>query len=198
MSNAGGGASLPGGAVQTKTSIRDAQGRLERIVDVEGNVVRYEYDALGNLVKTDAGGVVTTIAYDRRGRKIRIDEPNTGTTRYAYDAAGELLREIDQKGQVVAMRYDVLGRPIERTIEGGDATVWRYDDCAAGIGKLCALVVNNTQQYARAHRYDERGRAVGTTVAFEGAGELTTQRRVRSEYRPDRALHLPHRVRGRL
>ena len=174
VSNAGTGAGLPGNTVQTKTSYRDAQGRLERVVDTEGNVLRYEYDALGNVVKTDAGGVITTLAYDLRGRKTRIDEAASGTTRFFYNALGELVRQIDQKGQVVTLDYDRLGRLVRRDIDGGEAAVWRYDGCPMGIGKLCDVSAAGPQRYMRTHRYDALGRDTSTTVAFEGAGELTT------------------------
>ena len=68
------------GASKQRFQARDPAGH-GRVIDAQGaseqSTMAYEYDHWKNLTKTaDIAGHATTIAYDLRGRKTQIAEPN--------------------------------------------------------------------------------------------------------------------------
>lgn len=129
---------------QTDTSVADY------------SAVTYEYDAIGNLTKTTAAGVETTLAYDLRGRKTSMTDADMGTWKYRYNIFGELIWQKDNNSQIVTMTYDDLGRMITRT-EAEGTTTWTYDTSPNhGIGKL--HTVNTPTTYAETYSYDSLGR----------------------------------------
>ncbi len=81
------------------------------------------------------GGVTTTMEYDIRGNKTKMNDPDMGTWTYSYNALGKLVSQTDAKGQTSTMAYDKLGRMTQRTEAEGTST-WTYDTKSNGTGKL--------------------------------------------------------------
>ncbi|MEZ5647197.1 MAG: RHS repeat-associated core domain-containing protein [Burkholderiaceae bacterium] len=157
---------------QTRTVHRNAEGRTVRAVDALGNEVVYTYDALGQLVQTNAAGSITRLSYDLRGRKTSMEDPAMGRWDYAHNAFGELVWQQDSLSQVATMAYDRLGRMTQRN-EPDLVSHWYFDQranggaCGAGIGKLCEATANNG--YRRLHTYDSIGRPVSTSNVLDSA-----------------------------
>ena len=144
--------------------------------------VTYKYDAFGNLVETNAGGVITTLQYDTRGRKIAMSDPDMGSWTYAYDARGRLVSQTDAKNQTTTTAYDVLGRMTTRT-EPDLVSNWYYDkdkngiDCPFGKGKLCEVdspLGAGGNGYNRKYTFDDKGRVSALTTTIDTAYTLTT------------------------
>jgi RHS repeat-associated protein len=171
VSNAGGGTNMPGGVVQTKTTTKNSQGQVVEVKDAQNNTVTYSYDPFGNLLTTNAGGVTTTLAYDLRGRKTSMADPDMGSWSYFYNALGELIRQTDAKSQTTAMAYDKLGRMTTRT-EPDLVSTWTYDSCTKGVGKLCSAGSDNG--YARTHTYDTLGRPTSLAVTVDTSYTVST------------------------
>lgn len=147
-----------------KIVTRNAAGQQERIVDHKGGMVRYGYDAFGNLIGTDANGVFTVVKYDLRGRKIEMNDPDMGIWRYENDALGQLKKQTNANGQVTTLAYDLLGRMTQRT-EPDLTSTWQYDvnrsECANASGKAIGKLSRaaTTASYSRIHCYDSLSRA---------------------------------------
>jgi RHS repeat-associated protein len=171
VSNAGSGTGMPGGVVQTKTTTKNSQGQVVAVIDTQNNAITYTYDPTGNVLTTNAGGVTTTLAYDVRGRKTSMADPDTGTWTYFYNALGELVRQADAKSQSTSMVYDKLGRMTSRT-EPDLVSTWTYDSCTNGIGKLCSASSDNG--YARTHSYDSLGRPTSLAVSVDATYTVNT------------------------
>ncbi|MES2483003.1 MAG: RHS repeat-associated core domain-containing protein, partial [Pseudomonadota bacterium] len=159
---------------QRKTSKTTAQGQLAEVTDEQGNTVTYRHDALGQLIETDAAGLVTRLRYDLRGRKVAMQDPAMGEWQYAYNAHGELVWQRDALGQAITQDYDALGRLVQRT-EPDLTSRWSYDRrfdrtaCGKSIGKLCEATADNG--YRRLHRYDSLGRPQSTSTVLDNPAQ---------------------------
>jgi YD repeat-containing protein len=86
--------------------------------DVLAAKTAYTYDTFGHLVSSQqwngaAWNPATTIvhAYDSLGRRIALDDPDSGSWRYGYDAVGNLRWQDDPKSsQHVQLCYDAIDR----------------------------------------------------------------------------------------
>lgn len=149
------------------TTVVNTQGQKVSVTDAAGTVTSYTYDPFGSLLTTNAGGVVTSMAYNLRGFKTSMNDPDMGVWSYQYSALGELKQQTDAKLQVTTMSYDLLGRLINRS-EPSLISNWYYDTykgggvCIGGKGKLCQVESNNG--YNRTYSYDTLGRQ--TEVAY--------------------------------
>jgi RHS repeat-associated protein len=153
----------------TRREERNVEGRPVRITDAQGAQLVHQHDAFGNLVTTkDALQNTVQIAYDLRGRKLKLTDPDAGMLEYHYDALGQAVWQQNplqqQRGGSTTMKYDVLGRMTLRS-EPEYQSTWTYDNCAMGIGKLCATSASTdtSQQWV----YDSLGRLASnrTSVA---------------------------------
>lgn len=158
---------------QIKTTIKNAVGLTEKVIDDIGGEVTYAYDALGQLTQTNAAGSITTLNYDLRGRKIGMQDPAMGVWDYEYNAFSELVWQKDSLSHEVSMAYDELGRMTTRT-EPDLVSHWYYDykeggvtPCGASVGKLCEATADNG--YRRTHQYDAIGRLTSTSTVLESA-----------------------------
>jgi RHS repeat-associated protein len=147
-------------------------GQVAQTVDAFGATINLAYDGIGNLVRTrDALGNEVSVQYDARGQKIALNDPDKGYWTYGYNAFGELVSQVSPNdraagaGQQVTLRYDKLGRLIERR-ERTQNAIWTYDNCTTGIGKLCST--SNDVGFQRRLSYDNRGRPWQTEVTLGG------------------------------
>lgn len=126
----------------------DLRGRLVSVTDPLGGVMRREYDALDRVVSvTDPLGRATTASYDADGRQLSRTDPDGHVTEWRYDEYGRhsatlvdgvevsaIHRDLSQRvvtvrepgGEAHTLRYDALGRLVERA-RGGQAMRWEYD-----------------------------------------------------------------------
>lgn len=116
----------------------DGSGRVKERIQYEtgssGQVFKarttYGYDALGRQTvtrqhRTEVGETATdplfTVEYDSLGRKVKVNDPDSGTWYYGYDRGGNLIYQNDPKtAQSIRTSYDVLGRPVLRRVMGTD------------------------------------------------------------------------------
>jgi RHS repeat-associated protein len=159
---------------QVKTTIKNAQGLVAEVIDAQGGSVKYQYDALGQLLETNANGQITQIRYNRRGQKIKLEDATMGQWLYSYNAYGELISQRDSLKQSSTMTYDVLGRMRTR-LEPDLISKWFYDAnedksaCGSGIGKLCEASAAN--KYNRKHIYDGAGRIASTATVLDNPSQ---------------------------
>ncbi|MCP3998595.1 MAG: hypothetical protein GY722_26525, partial [bacterium] len=128
---------------------RDAEGRIERIVDPRGNDLLYTYDAAGDLEQvTNQAGHETRFVYedhrivdvfDPRGvRAVRTDYDADGRLVSVTDALGNPIQlqhdlEVNQEivttrlGLVKVFTYDSRGNVVEEIDEAGERTLRSYD-----------------------------------------------------------------------
>ncbi|CAB5497472.1 hypothetical protein AZO1586R_604, partial [Bathymodiolus azoricus thioautotrophic gill symbiont] len=154
-----------------KTTTKNAIGEIIRIDEPKNARLTHHYNSIGNLIKTVVGGVTTTMKYDIRGNKIKMNDPDMGTWTYAYNALGKLISQTDAKGQTSTMTYDKLGRMTQR-VEAEGTSTWTYDTKSNGIGKLS--VVKGPNGYKKELSYDAFGRVSSTTLTTNGEKLTTT------------------------
>lgn len=153
---------------------KDYLGRLAKTQDQAGNQVLYFHDPVGNLVETrGVTGTVTTISYDKVGRKTSMDDPDMGVWTYTYYVDDSLKTQTDAVGNIISHTYDQLGRPLTRTdkrfISAGNysatTTTWTYDTASRGVGKLASV---SGPEFGQTVTYDSYGRIATTTTTIEG------------------------------
>lgn len=95
-----------------RQTLRDVRGLVTAVHEQGGSpiVTRYAHDPLQRLTHiTDDAGNVTTIEYDRLGRRTAIDNPDTGRIKLEWDLAGNLTRKVTPtlraQGQVIRYGY---------------------------------------------------------------------------------------------
>ncbi len=162
--------------VQVSTSIVDSRGRVVQTIDDHGNSVHFRYDGFGNPIKTTAhidGRLkeATVVAYDARGNRTSIDDPNLGFWQYEYNAAGEMTSVTNANGEVNTMDYDSLGRLTRRVAPEGEST-WEYDrkkGIKGGfVGRLVFQKGAGSVDQGRIRAYDVLGRLQSTAQTIDG------------------------------
>jgi RHS repeat-associated protein len=103
--------------IKTKTSIKNAIGKVVSMTDNPGGTINYTYFANGNLKSSDYSGSTTTIKQDAWGRKEQLDDPSAGIYTYAYNTFGELTSEASPNG-TTTYTLDNFGKLITKTIVG--------------------------------------------------------------------------------
>jgi YD repeat-containing protein len=156
---------------QTRTVVKNSQGKVVSVTDALGKTMTYAYDAVGNPVQTaDAVGNVVQASYDARGRKIASSDPDLGHWTYTYNTLGQIVSQTDAKGQTASLTYDKLNRLVQR-VERDMTCVWSYDTAPNGIGKLASagITAGSGSGFARSVSYDTLGRPVQTATTIDSA-----------------------------
>ena len=157
----------------------DGQSRERKVVDALHSEVHYSYNAQGNLSATEVrpfegNSVFHSIGYDALGRKIRLDDPDTGITLYKYNPLGLLYEMTDAENQVTRYGYDVLERQTGRTDRATGAAQshsWHYDSAnGKGVGQLASVdgVDTDGAAFTESYNYDNLGRLLTTTTTIKG------------------------------
>ena len=106
----------------------DANGNVLTVVDSHGTITR-TYDALNRVLSyTDTYGKVIRYEYDAVGNLSKIIYPDNTAVTYAYDANHNLVRVTDWANRVTTYTYDVNNRVVGVTKPDGSVTTTAYDD----------------------------------------------------------------------
>ncbi|MEV7754896.1 putative T7SS-secreted protein [Streptomyces griseofuscus] len=153
----------------------DAAGRLTSRRNALGEVVSFERNELGQVLRKNAAGQVTTYAYDLTDQLAQATGPDGTTLTLLRDRHGRLRSETVD-GRSLTYTYDELGRRTGRTTPTGAVSTWSYDAAGHRTGMVASgRPIDFT--------YDEAGREltrrIGETVTlahtFDPLGRLTTQ-----------------------
>lgn len=155
-----------GGVIgRTLSSDYDAGGRRTRLTFPDGNYFTYEHDAAGRLtaIRENGGTVVTTYAYDSRGRRSGASLAGAATS-YDYDAISRLSSLIhDLAGtaadQSLSFAYNPASQIIIRTASNEAYASDPGSELTRNYG------VNGLNQYTSVG---------GTTHAYDLNGNLTS------------------------
>nr|WP_282581100.1 LysM peptidoglycan-binding domain-containing protein [Ralstonia insidiosa] len=143
---------------EAQSRVYDADGRLHYTVDGAGSVVRYTYDANGNVVDRvayanaiPAGTPATETALSAAVAGV-ADASRDAHVRNAYDASNRLIWSVDGTGAVVQRSYDANGN-LTRQVSYANR------------------VANGASPDSVAASADDRV----TVIAYDGANRLTWQ-----------------------
>lgn len=162
---------------QTKTRITNPVDRVVEVIDNNGSSLLLEYDAFGNLTKSqDPSGNIITNQYDILGNLISQSDPDLGNTSLLVNAFGKVIQKTDQKGNEFTYSYDLLDRMIE-IIQPEGRTQWVYDLSSNGRGKLSSVA---SFESVENYYYDTFGRLSKTIRTIRGE-EFTTTNSYNSE-----------------
>lgn len=154
----------------TRKEEKNVDGKLVRVTDDTGAQVAYQHDAFGNLVQTqDALKNLLKVTYDTRGRKLSVDDPDTGLWTYCYNALGELRAQQspNQRGSTAANPLPAQACPATDDSTTTAVTVPGWTTLA--YDKLGRLVDRQEPEYRSSWNYDRY--ADGTECA-QGTGKL--------------------------
>ena len=179
-----------GNNVQTEYTTYDAKkkhkkesynfmGWLTSVVDNGGERIKYEYYSNGKIKSAqigENGNSRILLAYDGRGNKTLVHDPNYGQMSYKYDALGNIIR-ISNAQYVVDMEYDVLGRMMQRTennLQHKTMRVVRWEySCDKGYDGLLSRVSSSGGHHIE-YGYDDKFRLAHTMESINGKSFKTT------------------------
>ncbi|WNI28733.1 RHS repeat-associated core domain-containing protein [Streptomyces sp. ITFR-6] len=152
----------------------DPTGRLAARTDVLGGTISFERDQLGQVIRKDVDGRVTTYGYDRAGRLLEAVGPD-GELHYQYDRRGLTKTELVD-GRPIIYAYDLLGRRTRRITPTGHVTTYTY-----GADGMPHRLTSGDRRIDFTH--DAAGRelarvfsdTVTVTSAWDAAGRLAEQ-----------------------
>ncbi|MFB7429628.1 polymorphic toxin-type HINT domain-containing protein [Streptomyces hydrogenans] len=164
-------------AVKTWT---DALGRTTKIQhyttlpisDASSIVTTYAYDTRGKLAKvTDHKNNTWTYTYDTRGRVTASTDPDTGGATFGYNNLDQRIWSKDTLGHVQYTLYDNLGRTTETRDDsptGPLVTRYTYDTLPGAKGQPVASIrYNNSKPYtSEVTGYDTEYRPTGTKITI--------------------------------
>ncbi|MBK8039286.1 MAG: tandem-95 repeat protein [Verrucomicrobiaceae bacterium] len=102
--------------------------RTQRVTDRLGEITTHTFDLRGNITRSvDALGGVTTRTYDAFDNEITTTDPLGHTTRRTFDAQKNVLTETDALGNVTRYTYNSKKQPLTITDPLGRVTSFAYD-----------------------------------------------------------------------
>ncbi|MEU4926804.1 DUF6531 domain-containing protein [Streptomyces yokosukanensis] len=181
---------------RTLTYTRDPAGRLAARTNALGQTASFEHDVMGQVIRKDVDGAVTTFTYTTTGKLLRATAPGVSLT-IVRDATGRALSET-VNDRTTTYEYDALGRRTSRTTPTGVTSSFAYD----AVGRRTALT---TAGRTFAFEYDAAGRElarhIGGTVTlantFDSQGRLALQS-VTADGRPVQQRAYTYRPDGHL
>ena len=160
-------------------------GRLNALVDSNGNRTAWVRDALGRVTtETRANAAETVYTYDASGRLETVTDPSDQVKTFAYGADNRLtgINYTDETVSTpdVTYTYDTSYPRISTRVDGTGTTTFTYKTPGQlGAGQVATIdgpLSNDTTAYT----YDELGRAtarainsVSRTITYDPLGRVT-------------------------
>jgi RHS repeat-associated protein len=145
---------------------------VHEINQLQEYITKYAYDIKGNLLEIANNTAVTSadkirITYDTIGRKLEMNDPQTGEWKYRYDNNGNLVSQEDNKGKKILMTYDKLNRITNKEYPDHTEINYTYDIGTNCIGRLSSVTdLSGTTVFG----YDELGQSTSTAKTITGIG----------------------------
>lgn len=164
--------------------VYDRDGRLAATVDGTGAVVRYTYDANGNLVARTAHAARVDLALWTPGTvPVPAADPSLDeTVRTVYDGLNRAVYSVDGTGAVVSMVYDGNGNVLQRTAFAAPVpatTVLTAEGLAAAVASIASpgrdATVRNTYDAAGRLTWTEDGMGAVSQRVYDGNGNVVRQ-----------------------
>ncbi|WP_207671425.1 hypothetical protein [Clostridium thermarum] len=102
------------------------QNYITKVTNPIGNIVQYQYDAVGNKTGiTDGKGKTTFFTYDKRNLLTKVKDAKLNETIYGYDNAGNRTTVTDARNKVTTYNYNEFNKvskiinPLNQIIEFG-------------------------------------------------------------------------------
>jgi RHS repeat-associated protein len=162
----------PDGKIKITTT--DALGKVLKSSNGIAGTVHFTYDSRGNETSTAIGTTsgpiqsLITKQYDDWGRLTSMKDPDAGTTTYAYDAFGQLKGQTDPKGKFTFVTRDVMGRAIQKTLDGY-TTNYTYYGATKGYQIQQTQVTGPEGTVTDAYDYNIGGTLKDATKTINGA-----------------------------
>ena len=175
----------PLGRTGVKTEYDD-DGRLSRVIDVNGEAVElnydpdnsvqttkdvlgnettYVYDERGNIVQeVDALGGITRRTFDENDNLLSITDSLGNTTEYTYDSSNDITSITDPLDNTAYYTYNKFGQVISRTDPLGNTISYVYDE------RRNLLRTTNSEGESINETTDESG---NTTSIIDALGNVT-------------------------
>lgn len=153
--------------------IYDPMDRMLATVDGTGAVVRFTYDANGQVTGRTAyaNRISTATAMTRQAVDAAVaaiaDASRDQTVRRMFDAAGRMTRSVDGMGAVTQLAYDRNGNLVGET---------RYATALPAGAAVDAAVASSARDRFTGWAYDKANRQVFTIDALNGVTELSYDR----------------------
>lgn len=160
-------------SVETK----DGLGRVlsvTRTLDGAELTASFRYDAAGKLIeRQDPEGNVARYAYDGRGLRTLVDDPDLGRRVLVYDDSGNLIERRNPDGNVVKYTFDLAGRSLTEDFDGDGkpevVNTWDRKPGEASNPLYRGKLARTTEPSGETeHEYDERGRVTWTHLTILG------------------------------
>jgi RHS repeat-associated protein len=181
----------------------DAMGRINTMVDPNGNATYIYYDSLGRPIQTqqppnegtssptvigmsynladsltqvtDPRNLATTYSPNGLGKVTAQNSPDTGATQYSYDAKGNVLSSTDSRGKTTTYVYDALDRVTRISYPTGVATAFEYDGGSSGTAAQKGELTKMTDESGQTtYSHDAWGRLTGKTTTISGKSFTTS------------------------
>ncbi|MBD5466221.1 MAG: PKD domain-containing protein, partial [Lachnospiraceae bacterium] len=175
-----------------ETSYQYSGGMLTQIIDSNGNVSKYLYDSIGNVVQyingkgtvtdyeiapngkvlketvtlADGSKAVTSYAYDAYGNQTKKTDANGNSTTYQYDKNDRLIKEIRADGSTITYDRDVDGNITKITYPDGMTTIEAAYDTAGNL-----LTLKDALKSTMVQSFNSGSQLTGT--AFANGGTIT-------------------------
>lgn len=167
----------------TTWSAYDVDGNPRTIVDPNGLVTTLAYDVRGRLVSRRVGAEATAFAYDGVGQPIRVSLPDGSTLAYTYDAAHRLVQIADGEGNRIVYALDAMGNRVqEQVLDASGALARTRSRTVDALNRVVAE--RGALGQLTAYAYDGNGNVLQvtdplsrvTTSAYDTLGRLTQTR----------------------
>ncbi|MBF0474981.1 MAG: RHS repeat protein [Deltaproteobacteria bacterium] len=146
----------------TRITSYDPNGRPLSLTDPNGLVTSLAYDARGRLTSRTSGGEITTYDYDAAGQLMEIDLPDGSSLDYTYDAAHRLTGLEDALGNSIVYTLDGVGNRVkEQVFDPSNHLAQTRSHAYDALNRLSQDI--GAQGQTTAYAYDNNGNLTGTT-----------------------------------
>ncbi|GAB2819429.1 RHS repeat-associated core domain-containing protein [Actinoallomurus bryophytorum] len=191
----------PTGATPT-TTISDARGNVTEVRQYKAgsptgdfDATKYTYTPAGKpATVTDAAGNKWTHTYDLRGREIRTDDPDKGTTTTSYDDLDQATSTQDARGKKLFFTYDSIGRKTEERQDSASGTLltsWLYDTIRKGQLTSVTRNIGGASYVATNNAYDNLNQPTRTTYTVPS---VTGEEKLAGSYQYNTRYNLDNTV----